>query len=205
MSYVYCPLLGLPTFAVHALYERQHATSSPEQHRTSYLQHAAWGCMLSCSSPSPAVLLYIFLKLDSAPRQSYCCNIYIILKLPQLSWQFLLPGRRNFILVHHSVLVHQSHAPLLSCTSTLVHHQSRASLHTRAPLVHHSILMHQSRAPLLSCTNLVHHQSRAQLVLVHLSCIASYSASLHTHAPLWTIAVAGSQYSSSHCLILALS
>ena len=71
--------------------------------------------------PFPAVLLYIFLELHSAPRQSYCCvymYIYIILEL-QLSWHFPLPGHRNFVLVHHSVPVH--HLLLLvrhSCTTT---------------------------------------------------------------------------------------
>ena len=86
--------------------------------------------------------------------------------------------------MYHSVLVHQSHAPLvlvhllcitpysrisraslctrapISCTSTLVHHQSRASLHTRAPLVNYSIIVHlYSRAP-ISCTTLTFAHSR---------------------------------------------
>ena len=112
---MYCPLLGLPSFAVHTLYKRQHATSYSEQDRTSRLQHAAWGRLLSCSSPSPAVplyILYISLARIFAPSQSYYCiyiYIYIILKL-QLSWHFPLPGRRNFVLVHPCV--HPSSSPL---------------------------------------------------------------------------------------------
>ena len=112
-----------------------------EQHRTSRLQHAAWGRLLSYSSPSPAVLLYIFLKLDSAPLQSYCC-IFIhnplasstVVALPA-AWPSELHTRAP--LVHHSVLVH------LSCTTR-----------TRAPLVHHSVLVH------LSCTTLDHRRGR---------------------------------------------
>ena len=158
----------------------QHLTQSKTGHcACNTLPEAACS---PAASPSPAVLLYIFLKLDSAPRQSYCC-IYIY--YPQQLWQFPLPCRRNFVLVHHYVLVHQSRAPLLSCTN-LVHlysrapisctstrvHQSRAppiscTTRTCAPFVHHSVLMQQSHAPLLSSTNLTHHQSRAPLDLVH--------------------------------------
>ena len=175
VSYLYSPLLGLPTFAVHVLYKHQHATAHSELHRTSRLQHAALGRLLSCSSPLLPYYCTYFLSSILHLARATAVYIYKILKL-QLSWHFPLPGHRNFVLVHHSVLVHQSHVPLLSCTTNLVYHSvlvhvscitpysctnlvhlsylctSRASLCTCAPISCTSTLVHQSCAPPISCT-----------------------------------------------------
>ena len=133
-------------------------------------------------------------------------------------------------LVHHSysctsTLVHPTRAPI-SCTH-LVHHYSRAPnsciTRTHAPISCTSALVHPSCAPPISCTQLVHlysraslmHPTRASLVLMHLysrapnSCITYSYTHLQAHSSshsrrIWTIAVAGPQYSGSQCLILAL-
>ena len=112
----------------------------------------------TCSPAAPPSLQYYctyFLNSILHLTRAIAVYIYIILKLPQLSWHFPLPGRRNFVLVHYSPT-------------------SRVPLHTRAPLVlvHHSFSC-TSRAPLvlvhLSCTThsrapLVHHYSRAPII-----------------------------------------
>ena len=145
-----------------------HETVLPEQHQTSRPQHAAWGHLLSCSSPSPAVLLYIFLKLDSAPRQSYCC---IYMHNPQASSTVMaLPAAWPSELRTRAPLVRHSY----SCT-TLYSCTSHAPLRTLALPVHHSVLLHFPCTTPYLCTHLVHHS-----VLVH----NSYSCTTRTRAPL---------------------
>ena len=146
---------------------------------------------LSCSA---AVHTVYFLSSILNLARATAVYIYIILKLPQLSWHFPLPGHRNSVLVHHSVHIyiifklpqqlswHHSlprrgselkKLPQLSCT-TPYSCTSRAPLCTRAPLVHDSILVHLScttrtRASLHTRAPLVNH-----FVLVHLSCTTPY-------------------------------
>ena len=174
VSYVYCPLLGLPTLAVHALYKHQHATS--HQSKTGLRAcNTLPGAACSPAAPLPcstAVHTVYFFSSNFCTSPELLLYIYIILKLPQLWWHFPLPGRRNFVLVHHSILVHHSY----SCTT-----RSRAPLRTlallctRAPL---RILVHQS---ILSCTTLVHHSYHN---LVHYSCTTRTVISCTTRAPL---------------------
>ena len=133
----------------------------------------------ACSPAAPPPLHYYsatyFLSSILHLARDTAVYIYIILKLPQLSWHFPLPGRLNFVLVHYSPT---SRAPRHT-SAPLVHHSnsctSSASLRTTAPLVHHSVLVHLSCTTPYSCT------SRAPLVLMHLSCITPYSCSTLDH------------------------
>ena len=106
---------------------------------------------LPCST---AVHTVYFLSSILHLARATAVYIYIILKLPQLSRYFLLPGHRNFVLVHL-----YSRAPPISCITP----------YSRAPLilVHHSVISCTTRAPL---HNLVHlsFTTRAPLrTLVH--------------------------------------
>ena len=131
------------------------------------------GCLLSCSSPFSAVPVHIVYIFSSNLRQSYHCTYSFKSRALPIYLCATTAPLRNLV---HLVLVHPSRAPLLSCTHRM-HHYPRA-LFSHAPL----ILVHlQSLSwdfPLpdhrhsCSCT------SRAQLILVHLSCTT------YTRAPL---------------------
>ena len=132
----------------------------------------------------PPLQYYCTYFLSSILHLARATAVYIY--SPQLSWQFPLPGRRNFVLVHHYVLVHQSRAPLLSCTN-LVHLYSRAPISCTTNLVHHSYLC-TSRASLcthatISCTSTLVHQSHAPPI----SCTTRSCAQSRRHSEIYRV------------------
>ena len=64
---------------------RQHATSYREQHRTSRLQHAAWGHLLCCSSPFLQYYCTYFLSSILHLARATAVYIYIYIYNPQAS------------------------------------------------------------------------------------------------------------------------
>ena len=165
----------------------QHLTQSKTGLRTCNMLPGA-----ACSPSAPPPLQYrcrycIFLKLDSAPRQGYCCiYIYIYIHNPQASSTVVaLPTAWLMEL--------RTHAPLRTRVP-LVHHFIHIYIIFKLPqqlLWHHSLPRRGSplkKLPQLSCTTPYSCTSSAPLVLVHLSCTTPYSctsrAPLHTRAPL---------------------